>query len=386
MPPLSPDHFGKVLLSRFLELPLRRFDSFVKKLDADSHFLQRSGVLSLGFLRGARLSSGASSGAQTFGEIVMEEGHPEIFWHSPSFAREYRMDDAVIDHMRDHEEIGEDLGRIVRRLRLVNSRNRLTDHIVRFILHVQAGYLETGDLLQLRPLSYVRLSEKLPFTPWFPNGIDSTRISRILRRFPLVFLDGTIRELSDLCPKIRTTCCHFVNDVIKSEKMLIQEGSIQGPLSDGEIARRVEEVFGTIISRRTVAHIRRTLGIPERIARATARTYRDATAEFSPPIPLTPRSVRESTPVCSGVYEISSFVPGEPEKVLYIGSSRNLRKRLSHHLYSSGGNPLLRERMSGGARFRYRIVKEDWRTFERTIYRSFLNTFGMAPECNRASP
>ena len=386
MPPLAPDLFGKILLSRFLELPLRRFDSFVKKLDADSHALQHSGIISAGTLSGSRLSPSPPKEGQTFGEIVMEEGHPQILWHSSSFVREYRMDDTVISRLLGQEGIGGGFGRTVRRLRLVNSRNRLASHIVRFVLHAQAEYIRTGDLLALRPLPYVRLSEKLLFSPWFPKGIDPTRISRILRHFPLVYPVGNVRELSELCPTFRTTCCHFVNDVIKSEKSLIQKGSIHGPLSDGEIARRIEEAFAVSLSRRTVAHIRRALGIPERIGRTTAEIYRDATAGFSLPVPLSPCSVRESAPVCSGVYEISSFVPGEPEKVLYIGSSRNLRKRLSHHLYSSGGNPLLRERISEGARFRYRIFEEDWRTAERTLYRSFLNTFGTPPECNRASP
>ena len=174
--------------------------------------------------------------------------------------------------------------------------------------------------------------------------------------------------------------------MIKIEKSLIQEGSIKGPLSDSEIARRIEETFGAPISRRTVSHIRRTLGIPGKVGRSGSGSYREATADFSPPLPLTPLSVRKSAPSLPGVYEIRSFVPGEPEEVVYIGSAGNLRKRLSHHLYSSGGNPLLRKRISGGARFRYRVFKEDWRTAERTIYRSFLNTFGKPPECNRASP
>jgi len=386
MPPLAPDLFGKILLSRFLELPIRRFDSFVKSLDADPKSLQLSGVISSDILNGSRLSPFSPYGTRTFGEIVMEEGLPEIFWHSSSFVREYRMDDAVIGRMLEYEGSRGSLGRIVRRLRLINSRNRLTYHIVRFVLHVQADYIETGDLLQLHPLSYIRISEKLPFSPWFPDGIDSSRISRILRSFPLVFPDGNVRELSDLCPNFRTTCCHFVNEVIKSEKSLIQEGSIKGPLSDSEIARRVEETFGAQISRRTVSHIRRTLGIPGKVGRAESGTYREATTDFSPPLAFSPRTVRESAPAEPGVYEIRTFAPGTPEEVVYIGSAGNLRKRLSHHLYSSGGNPLLRKRISGGVRFRYRIFKEDWRTAERNIYRSFLNTFGKPPECNRASP
>lgn len=174
--------------------------------------------------------------------------------------------------------------------------------------------------------------------------------------------------------------------MIKKEQSLILEGAINGPLSDIEIARRVGETFEIRISRRTVALIRHTLGIPGKVGRAGSGTYLEATEDFSPPLAFSPRTVRELAPAEPGVYEIRTFAPGTPEAVVYIGSAGNLRKRLAHHLYSSGGNPLLRKRISGGSRFRYRIVKEDWRTAERNIYRSFLNTFGKPPECNRASP
>ncbi len=383
---LDPVRFGKILLSRFLELSLRRFDSFVKALDADPELRRLSGIFSQDVIEGSRLSPSPPPGARTYGEIVMEDGLPEVLWHSPSFVREYRMDDAAIDRMLAEEGIRGNLGRIVRQLRLVNSRNRLTHHVVRYVLRAQAVYLDSGDPLRLRPLSHVRIAEKLPFNPWFADGIDSSRISRILRSFPLVFPDGKVRELSDLCPNFRTVCCHFVNGVIKIEKSLILEGAIKEPFSDDDVGRRVEEHFAVRISRRTVAHIRRTLGIPASRDRAKKRTYHEATEDFSPPLVLTTRTVREQVPDEAGVYEIRSSVPGIPEEIVYLGSAGNLRKRLTYHLYATRGNPLLRKRIEGGARVRYHVLKEDWRKAERDIYRAFLATYGKSPECNRVSP
>ncbi len=385
MPSLAPDLFGKILLSRFLELPLRRFDSFVKTLDADPELHRLSGVISPDVLDGARLSPSPPPEIRIYGEIVLEEGLPDILWHSPSFVREYRMDDAALVRMLEIEGRRGSLGRVVRRLRLVNSRNRLAHSFVRFVLRTQAGYLESGDPLRLHPLSHLRIAGKLPFNPWFPRGIDSSRLSRILRHFPLVFPEGKVRELSDLCPNSRTIGCHFVNGVIKSEKPLILEGAIKERFSDEEIARRLEE-RGLRISRRTVAHIRRTLGIPASGDRAGKRSYRDATEDFSPPLVLTARTVREQVPDEAGVYEIRSSVPGASEEIVYLGSAGNLRKRLIYHIQATRTNPLLRKRIEDGARVRYRCVKENWRTTERDIYRAFLATYGKPPECNRVSP
>lgn len=382
---LDPVRFGKILLSRFLELPLRRFDSFVKKLEAVPDLRSLDGILSREVIEGSRLSPSLPREIRTFGEIVTGDGLPDILWHSPSFVREYRMDDAAIGRMLAEEGSRGNLGRIVRQLRLVNSRNRLTHHVVQYVLRAQAVYLDSGDPLRLRPLSHVRIAEKLPFNPWFPDGIDSSRISRILRDFPLIFPEGNVRALSDLCPNFRTICCHFVNAVIKSEKSLILKGVTEEPFSDDEVVRQLEEL-GVRISRRTVAHIRRTLGIPARIDRAEKRTYHEATEDFSPPLVLTSRTVRELVPDKAGVYEIRSFLPGAPEGVIYIGSAGNLRKRLTYHLYATHGNPLLRKRIEEGARVLYRMVKEDWRKTERDIYRAFLATYGKPPECNRVSP
>ena len=383
---LDPVRFGKILLSRFLELPIRRFDAFVKKLEAVPDLRSLDGILSREVIEGSRLSPSPPREIRTYGEIVMEDGLPEVLWHSPSFVREYGMDDAAIDRMLAEEGIRGNLGKVIRRLRLVNSRNRLAHHVVRFVLRTQSDYLETGDFLRLHPLSHVRIVEKLPFNPWFADGIDSSRISRILRSFPLVFPDGKVRELSDLCPNSRTVCCHFVNGVIKIEKSLILEEAIKEPFSDDEVARRVEELFTVRISRRTVAHIRRTLGIPARTDRAKKRTYHEATEDFSPPLVLTTRTVRDQVPDEAGVYEIRSSVPGIPEEIVYLGSAGNLRKRLAYHLYAPRGNPLLRKRIEGGARVRYHVLKEDWRKTERDIYRAFLGTYGKPPECNRVSP
>ena len=383
---LDPVRFGKILLSRFLELPIRRFDAFVKKLEAVPDLRSLDGILSREVIEGSRLSPSLPREVRTFGEIVTEDGLPDILWHSPSFVREYRMDDSAIGRMLAEEGGRGSLGRIVRHLRLVNSRNRLTHHVVRFVIRSQCDYLETEDLLQLRPLPPVRIAEKLPFNPWFPDGIDSSRISRILRSFPLVFPDGKIRELCDLCPNFRTVCCHFINGMIKIEKSLILEEAIREPFSDDELSRRVEELFAVRISRRTVAHIRRTLGIPARTDRAKKRTYHEATEDFSPPLVLTPKAVRDHVPDEAGVYEIRASVPGTPEEIVYLGSAGNLRKRLTYHLYATRGNPLLRKRIEGGARVRYHVLKENWRATERDIYRAFLATYGKPPECNRVSP
>lgn len=77
----------------------------------------------------------------------------------------------------------------------------------------------------------------------------------------------------------------------------------------------------------------------------------------------------------------------EATGVVYIGSTRDLRKRLVDHLRGSSGNPRLAGCLADGvARVRFRMVHEGWREVERQLYRVFCEAFGAPPLCNRMSP
>lgn len=383
---LNPALFGKILLARFLDLSLKRFDAYVKALDADPGLERLSRLLEVGQMKGTKVVRLPTGDLPVVGEILSNETFPLFLYYRTSCTREYKFDDSAMGEFLQDGSGNEDLRRIVRRLRLVNTRNRMSHSLIEYLLRYQIDYLLCGDPVCLRPITQTQLSDRLSSESQFRDRFDASRLSRIFRNLHVLFPDSQIRGLEYMCPNSREVYCHFVKRVIKNEKSLMAEGEIDAPLSDNEVARRVEEAFGTRISRRTVAHIRREMGIPGKIGRAKSGIYREATADFSPPYVLSPQIVREFAPAEPGVYEIRSFVPGSPEEVLYIGSAGNIRKRLSYHLYASGCNPLLRKKISEGARFRYRIFKEDWRTEERNVYRSFRDTFGKPPECNRASP
>lgn len=386
---LPPIFFGKILLARFLGLSLKRFDAYVKAVDADPGWTRLSGFVEIGRLKGSNLANPLDKGSVVFGEIISNGFYPIFLYHAPSFVREYRFDEDNAWHFLRDGGGNEDLRKLVRRLRLINTRNRTAHALIGFLLRYQTRYFQTADPIDLKPLTLAEIVKGLDEEKDIDvhrHRFDPTRISRLLKSFPVLFPNGRVRGLSDLCPGSKEICCHFVDRVIKSEKSLILEGSINGPLSDDDVAGRVESLFGARISRRTVSHIRRELGIPIGKNRAGGRTYHEATADFSPPIVLTSKNVRTHVPDEAGVYEIRSFVPGLPEEIVYIGSAGNLRKRLTYHLYATFGNPCLRGRISEGVRFRYRIFREEWRTAEREIYRAFLATYGKSPECNRVSP
>ena len=182
----------------------------------------------------------------------------------------------------------------------------------------------------------------------------------------------------------------------------MSEGLLQEPLTDEAIAAILERDHGLPLSRRTVTNIRHDLGIPDRRHRSHRMNYLVATAGFSALVPLTPQTLRIAVPAYPGVYEIrAAFASGlggdegwvekrvrsEGYSAVYIGSARDLRKRLVDHLRGSSSNALLYRHIAEGvARVRFRPISEGWRRVERELYQVFCETFGAPPLCNRMSP
>jgi RNA polymerase sigma-54 factor len=399
---------GKIMLARFLELPLRAFDRLVTQAESSTGFNALRPWFTVGRLEGARVVHDAAGIPQTKASLILgevrEAGWDLTFlYHRDSYAREYRFDDEEgMNRLMAREETPRDFAGTLRRLRLINTRNRLTHALVQAVLAAQAAYLRSGQALSLLPLTQAEISTRLRSESNLSVVADPGRISRLVRGLSIALANGKAVPLSTLFPKPRQVHCHFVDHMIKTEKTWMSEGLLQGPLTDEAVAAILEREHGIRLSRRTVANIRHDLAIPDYKRRSQRTDYLAATEEFSALVPLTAQALRTAVPVHSGVYEIRTaftFRPGEekdwpgksvpvvPHGVVYIGSAGDLRKRLGDHLRGSSDNALLyRHVADGAARVRFRLVSEGWRWVERELYQAFCETFGTPPPCNRMSP
>jgi RNA polymerase sigma-54 factor len=399
---------GKIMLARFLALPLRAFDRLVIQAESSTGFNALRPWVTVGRLEGARVVHDAAGIPQTKASLILgevrEAGRDLTFlYHRDSYAREYRFDDEEgMNRLMAREETPRDFAGTLRRLRLINTRNRLTHALVQAVLAAQAAYLRSGQALSLLPLTQAEISTRLRSESNLSVVADPGRISRLVRGLSIALANGKAVPLSILFPKPRQVHCHFVDHMIKTEKTWMSEGLLQGPLTDEAVAAILEREHGIRLSRRTVANIRHDLAIPDYKRRSQRTDYLAATEEFSALVPLTAQALRTAVPVHSGVYEIRTaftFRPSEerdwpgksvpvvPHGVVYIGSAGDLRKRLGDHLRGSSDNALLyRHVADGAARVRFRLVSEGWRVVERELYQAFCETFGTPPPCNRMSP
>lgn len=402
---------GKIVFARFLEMSLRAFDRFVTQAESSPGYSTLRTWVTAAQLEGAQVAHDAAGSPLTpaspvLGEVREVGGSLMFFHHRDSCAREYRFDEEGLNCLMSRPDFPGELAGILRKLRLINSRNRFTHALLEAVLASQPEYLRSGQALALLPLTQAQMSERLRAQPGLSVVADPGRISRLVRGLSLALPNGKAVPLGGLFPKSRQVHCHFVDYVIKKEKTLLSERLLREPLTDEAIAEILEREYGMRLLRRTVANIRHDLAIPDYRSRRRRANYLAATEGFSALVPLTPQALRIMVPAHPGVYEIRAAcafglgggpggeedwpgksVPPGPHSVVYIGSAGDLRKRLGDHLRGSSGNALLHRHIAeGAARVRFRLISEGWRWAERELYRVFCETFGTPPLCNRMSP
>ncbi len=399
---------GKIVFARFLELPLRAFDRVATQVESSPEFSALRPWVTAGQLEGAQVAHDAAASSLTpaspvLGEVRKAGGSLMFLYRRDSYAREYRFDEEGVNRLMSRQDSPKELAATLRRLRLINSRNRLTHALLQAVLASQSEYLRSGQALSLLPLTQAEISARLRTEPGLPVVADPGRISRLVRGLSIALANGKAVPLAGLFPKPRQVHCHFVDYVIRKEKTWIAEGVLREPLTDQAIAEILERENGIRLLRRTVANIRHDLAIPDCRSRSHRVNYLAATEGFSALMPLTPQALRIVVPAHPGVYEIRAAfasglggekedwsqksVPAGPHRVVYIGSAGDLRKRLGDHLRGSSDNALLYRHIADGtARVRFRLISDGWRWVERELYRVFFETFGTPPLCNRMSP
>lgn len=399
---------GKIVFARFLEMPLRGFDRFVARVESSAEFSALTPWVTVACLEGAQVMRGAvdippTPSSSILGEVHEMGGRLMLVYRRESFAREYLFDEAGLHRLRSCEDFPKDTAGTLHRLRLINSRNRLTHALVQAVFESQAEYLLSGEPLSLLPLTQAQMSERLRAQQGLSVVADAGRISRLVRGLSIALPNEKTIPLAGLFPRPRQIHCYFVDHVIKREKAWIGKGVLEEPLSDEAIAQILEREYGVRLLRRTVANIRHALAIPDCRSRSHRMNYLAATEGFSALVPLTPQAVRSVVPAQPGVYEIRldslsgpggennssarRILPPEPHSVVYIGSAGDLRKRLGDHLRGSSGNTLLHRYIAeGDARVRFRLISNGWRWVERELYRVYCETFGAPPLANLMSP
>jgi len=72
--------------------------------------------------------------------------------------------------------------------------------------------------------------------------------------------------------------------------------------------------------------------------------------------------------------------------VFYIGSAKDIRKRLKGHLGQNRNHGIKELLKNQSCFFRYVLFQKDWRKEEKKLYELFIGTYRTGPRCNRVKP
>ena len=277
--PLTPEQLGRIVVARFLELPLRAFERRVRSLEQAPCFRVLRSVMRIESLSGLPpVAAGAARVSNLLGVVAPSDSRPVFRYASPAFDREYRFEEAALARLPKRGDL--DLIRLVSRLRLVNTRNRLTHALVQALLEAQREFILTGDPLLRRPLSQAALSARIRASGACPVDADPSRVSRLLRGIAARLPNGEVVRLRNLCPAARDLHRDYVAQAIKRERVRMVEDRTLAPMTDREIVSAVQSRFGARLLPRTVAYIRRDLGLPNHRERGRRSEYLTATMGF----------------------------------------------------------------------------------------------------------
>jgi len=401
---------GRIIFSDLLEYPLERYKKMIEEVETSQLMnrlpvtvrrLSQSGPAcppsstSGGLRRGGRARQGEKGSSRVIGEIVKNGRAFRIRYAYEGFNKEFRIADFGMNRLwnADCGIEKSEIDRLGHKLRRISSRNELTYQILNGIIDHQGEYLRTGNPPDLVPLTQFDLAKAISSGN---SKIDNSWISRLIRGLTVLTPSGEENDLKFFFPSQKQVNKLFIKGLLDRERRDMVSGRIKEPYSDEQIREMLSK---SSLSLRSVAQCRNEMGIPSARRRISGCIYPPLWADFSVLYPLAVESVRTNAPASPGIYEFrlkgqGMDYPNGKTPIIYVGGSGNLKKRLRDHLGKGNKNGRIRDFLrKQGCSFRYIRLSNPhfhksagWREKERELYKAFVATYGLAPECNRIMP
>lgn len=396
---------GWIILADFIQYPLEKFIDFIKEVEGLSLYKKLAGesIIIRQPLLDTKIRRKSVHVPSRVGLIAEVKGWDfSIHYTKEELSIEYLIDDEklqkTMNEIRPTEEEEKNVSRLLNKLRRINTRNIMVHEILKRIVEYQRNYFESkkdNELgVKLKPLQMTELariisSNKNSYSRGF--AIDASRISRVVKGISIIIPQGRVVSLKELLPSKRDIVKRYIKVLLNREREEIYDNRRKMPYTDEELRIKLNDECSLSITRREVAYCRKDLGILP-YSKRNGYVYRALLANFSEVYPFTVPSVKNNAPACPGVYEFS--LNGEmieyPKgccRIFYIGSGKNLRKRLLEHLSSNNKNGGIK-RVVGKEKciFRYLQVPKGWAREEKKLYDLFVTTYGDSPVWNHISP
>jgi len=208
----------KIILSRFLEMSLEKYEKFIKNLKINSVFLKlydwKCAKHDREIIKIINLPGTMGSGKKNewsknvLAEVIVSKDCYLINYRNEWFSKKIVVNQGSLNWFLENEKLTSkketSVKDLLTKIRLINIRNSITYKILRGIIYFQKDFFINGDdTYSLKVLSFSDVSKWISDN--FKNGlyIDSSRISRAINGKSIVTKYGREIELKELFPSSR---------------------------------------------------------------------------------------------------------------------------------------------------------------------------------------
>lgn len=341
--PLDGSTIAKITLARILEMPLEKYIRFMEKKTNGWH--PQGG------------DSHRDMHLPVYGRVVVEDGRLEFQSADERLVRQYPDDGTVVP-------------------KLINTRNELSLHVVRGLLEVQRAFWETGRESDIKPLTMKQFSALFPH-----RFLDPSRLSRLVSTLSLQTHNKEIVKLRKLFASRRMHFAHIIKEIVAESDAVLTD-----ILTDIEIQAILWKEYRAALSARTICNCRKLLGIPN--VRKRSAAYYPEHISFGSYVALCSRQMR-TIPAEAGIYELSASAPVSyphgASQVIYIGASKNLRRRLASYDSGKIKNRRISDFADNGklcVRFQLTNRNLEVEEVEKELLKAFKRHYGELPRGN----
>jgi len=324
-----------------LSLPLRQYLAFLEDMTQERQTISPANDL--------------AQKKQVYAQVVAEDGAPGFRVTDPRLLKIYPVPESSDDKR-------------VCSLNWINTRNRFSAHIADKLLESQRDYWLSGREGDLRPLSMQQFLALYPL-----RYLDASRLSRLVARLWVLTPRQELIRLKRLFPSRKRVAAFRIKELVEQSLRCLKDREVQSAL-----ARQ-----GIQLSGRTICNCRKLLNIPNHQERRNGYYGKDAAFGQSQRLAGKKFSRLPDEP---GVYELSlpwklDYPKGRSE-VIYLGCTRDLRKRIASYSGNGLKNRRLKELLGQGQVMVRFCRAAHYRALEKQLLSNFRNHHGTLPKTN----
>ncbi len=346
--PLHGTTIAKITLSKILKMTLVKYVTFIEQKinGAKDH-------------KGKRVSF--------YAKVIPMNGYLKLSAKGPPQADAYGVEISDKRLLKQYPINATNNNEVV--VKMINTRNEFSEHTIRGILKFQKKYWESGKESDIKPLSFRQFLSLFPFPK-----LDESRLSRLVSVLPLQTQGGKIVNLRRLFSSRRRSFATVIKGVIDES---------DEALTDKEIQTVLRNKYDIHLSVRSICECRKLLSIPN--FRERSDCYYPKGISFSNHIALISKAFNR-IPSEPGVYELCLLTkipyPKCSSRVIYIGCSKNLYRRISNY----NGRVLKNKRIeefihNNNISIRYHVTAH-YIKLEKELLKNFKQHYGQLPKGN----